>query len=89
MIAGLRVQLTGRLKRYRHRLDVLDTAEAGEIPMSPEYEAALRVRRAVIDAQRHELLRLRDTGRLPDDGLRKLERELDHEEGLLPSRSTV
>jgi NhaP-type Na+/H+ or K+/H+ antiporter len=87
VIAGLRAQLTGRLNRYRHRLDVLDSAEAGEIPMSPEYEAALRVRRSVIDAQRHELLRMRDVGRLPDDGLRKLERELDHEEGLLPSRS--
>jgi Na+/H+ antiporter len=87
VIGGLRAQLTGRLNRYRHRLDVLDSAEAGEIPMSPEYEAALRVRRSVIDAQRHELLRMRDVGRLPDAGLRKLERELDHEEGLLPSRS--
>ena len=41
-----------RLRRYRHRLDLLDNAEAGEIPLSPEYEAALRLRRAVIDAQR-------------------------------------
>ena len=41
------------------------------------------VRRAVIDAEREELLRLRDVGRLPDSGLRVLERELDHEEGLL------
>ncbi|TFV67019.1 UNVERIFIED_ORG: Na+/H+ antiporter [Bacillus sp. AZ43] len=86
-MAGLRAQLTGRLQRYRHRLDVLGTAEAGEIPASPEYEAALRLRRTVIDAQRHELLRWRDVGRLPDEGLRALERELDHEEGLLPSRS--
>jgi CPA1 family monovalent cation:H+ antiporter len=43
----------------------------------------------VIEAQRHELLRWRDVGRLPDESLRKLERELDHEEGLLPARSTV
>ena len=28
------------------------------------------------------------SGRLPDEGLRTLERELDHEEGLLPDRST-
>ena len=39
-----------------------------------------------IDAQREELLRWRDAGRLPDEGLRVLERELDHEEGLLPAR---
>jgi CPA1 family monovalent cation:H+ antiporter len=39
----------------------------------------------VIDAQREELIRRRDTGQLPDEGLRVLERELDHEEGLLRS----
>jgi monovalent cation/hydrogen antiporter len=36
--------------------------------------------------QRDELLRWRDLGRLPDESLRILERELDHEEGLLPAR---
>jgi monovalent cation/hydrogen antiporter len=87
-IAGIRTQLTTRLNRYRHRLDLLDSAEAGEIPLSPDYEAALRLRRSVIEAQRIELLRWRDVGRLPDEGLRALERELDHEEGLLPDRST-
>ena len=43
--------------------------------------------RLVIDAQREELLRLRDVGQLPDAGLRELERELDHEEGRLPDRT--
>ena len=33
-----------------------------------------------------ELLHWRDVGRLPDESLRALERELDHEEGLLPQR---
>ena len=42
----------------------------GEIPTSPQYEA----------------LRWRDVGRLPDESLRALERELDHEERLLPQR---
>jgi Na+/H+ antiporter len=88
VIAGIRAQLRTRLARYKRRLDFLDSAEAGEIPLSPEYEAALRLRRSVIEAQRGELLRWRDVGRLPDESLRKLERELDHEEGLLPSRST-
>jgi Na+/H+ antiporter len=87
-IGALRTQLRTRLNRYRHRLDVLDSAEAGEIPLSPEYEAALRLRRAVIEAQRGELLAWRDVGKLPDESLRTLERELDHEEGLLPERST-
>jgi CPA1 family monovalent cation:H+ antiporter len=85
-LAGIRAQLTARLARYRSRLKVLENAEAGEIPLSPKYEANLRVRREVIGAQRDELLRLRDLGRLPDESLRILERELDHEEGLLPAR---
>ena len=84
-ITAIRTQLQARLARYRRRLDVLQHAEAGEIPFSPRYEAAVRVRRAVIEAQREELLRRRDAGHLPDEGLRVLERELDHEEGLLPS----
>jgi Na+/H+ antiporter len=84
-ITAIRTQLQARLARYRRRLDVLQQAEAGEIPFSPQYEAAARVRRAVLEAQREELLRRRDAGQLPDEGLRVLERELDHEEGLLPS----
>jgi CPA1 family monovalent cation:H+ antiporter len=86
-LAAMRTQLKNRLARYRSRLELLQNAEAGEIPMSPQYEANLRVRRAVIEAQRNELLRLRDLGLLPDESLRILERELDHEEGLLPARS--
>jgi NhaP-type Na+/H+ or K+/H+ antiporter len=85
-IGALRAQLEARLARYRRRLDLLQNAEAGEIPMSPQYEAAVRLRRSVIEAQRDELLRWRDVGRLPDESLRALERELDHEEGLLPQR---
>lgn len=85
-IEAMRGQLTTRLDRYRKRLDLLNSAEGGEIPLSPGYEAALRLRRAVIAAEREELLRWRDGARLPDEGLRILERELDHEEGLLPKR---
>jgi len=85
-IDAVQAQLVTRQARYRRRLDLLQTAEAGEVPMSPQYEAALGVRRAVLDAQREELLRWRDVGRLPDESLRLLQRELDHEEGLLPAR---
>lgn len=86
-IAHMRKQLEIRLERYRRRLDLLEKADSDEVPTSPQYEAALMVRRQVIDAQRAELLRWRDTGNLNDEGLRILERELDHEERLLPDRA--
>ena len=85
-IEAVHTQLLNRRTRYRRRLDLLESAEAGVVPMSPQYEAALATRRAVLDAQREELLRWRDIGRLPDESLRLLQRELDHEEGLLPAR---
>jgi CPA1 family monovalent cation:H+ antiporter len=53
--------------------------------VSPQYQAAVRARHAVIEAKRDELLRWRDAGRLPDTSLRILEAELDHEERILPS----
>ncbi len=86
-IETMRRQLETRLERYRRRLDLLDKADSDKVPASPQYEAALMVRRQVIEAQREELLRWRDAGNLNDEGLRVLERELDHEERLLPDRS--
>jgi NhaP-type Na+/H+ or K+/H+ antiporter len=86
-IESVRRQLEHRLGRYRRRLDLLDRSDSDEVPHSPHYEAALTIRRAVIDAERQELLRWRDAGRLSDEGLRVLERELDHEEHLIPDRS--
>jgi CPA1 family monovalent cation:H+ antiporter len=83
--AALRAQLEGRLDRYRRRLDALEDADDA-IPPSPSYEAAIRLHLAVIEAEREELLRLRETGQLPDSSLRVLERELDHREVLLPAR---
>ncbi|MFI5938388.1 Na+/H+ antiporter [Actinoplanes sp. NPDC051494] len=85
-IEAMRKQMGHRLERYQRRLDLLDASDSDEVPVSPAYEAALRVRRSVIDAQREELIRWRDAGRLSDEGLRVLERELDHEERLLPDR---
>jgi CPA1 family monovalent cation:H+ antiporter len=87
-IENMRRQLGHRMERYQRRLDLLEKSDSDEVPSSPQYEAALSVRRAVIDAQRDELLRWRDAGRLSDEGLRVLERELDHEERLLPDRSS-
>jgi len=86
-LEGLRAGLRHRLERYRRRVELFDAAEDGTLPVSPAYEAALRARRVVIDAQREELLRWRDDGRLPETGLRLLERELDSEEEMLPRRN--
>ncbi|BEL10154.1 Na+/H+ antiporter [Actinoplanes sichuanensis] len=85
-IETMRRQLQFRLDRYRRRLDLLEQVESTELPKSPQYEAALMVRQAVIDAEREELLRWRDAGRLADESLRVLNRELDHEELVLPKR---
>ncbi|AGZ38955.1 Na+/H+ antiporter [Actinoplanes friuliensis] len=85
-IETMRKQLGHRMERYQRRLDLLDKSDSDEVPVSPQYEAALRIRRSTIDAQREELLRWRDANRLSDENLRVLERELDHEERLLPDR---
>lgn len=82
VIDGVRQQLSARLERYQHRLDLL--SDAGETPAAPRYEAAVAIRRVAIDAQRDELVRWRDAGMLPDQSLRAIERELDHEESTLP-----
>lgn len=85
VIDGVRQQLSARLERYQHRLDLLSDTE--QTPTSGGYEAAVGIRRAAIDAQRDELVRWRDAGMLPDQSLRAIERELDHEEGTLPMRT--
>lgn len=83
-VEALRTSLDHKAERYRQLLGRLEAGEDAQPAGSPEYEAALRARRAVIDAQREELLRWRDAGHLPDASLRILERELDHEERTLP-----
>jgi CPA1 family monovalent cation:H+ antiporter len=85
-LASLRASLDRKTRRYQQLLDRLETMEDDDAgpPSPPGYEAAVQARRAVIDAQREELLRWRDAGHLPDSSLRILERELDHEERTLP-----
>jgi len=79
---SIRQSLTGRLQRYKARLVFLH--EGPEALRSADYESAAQARRDVLDAQRDELLRWRDAGRLPDSSMRILQRELDHEDRLLP-----
>jgi NhaP-type Na+/H+ or K+/H+ antiporter len=82
VVSEMRRSLTARLNRYSRRLEFLE--DNPDTLRAPGYEAAVRARRALIGAQHEELLRWRDAGRLPDDSLRVLQRELDHEERTLP-----
>jgi CPA1 family monovalent cation:H+ antiporter len=83
---SIKTTLQNRADRYRARISMLQESDEGDVTWTPEFEAGVRARHAVIDAQREELLRWRDSGRLPDESLRKLQRELDHEERTLPGR---
>jgi CPA1 family monovalent cation:H+ antiporter len=79
----LRAAIARNADRASARLSMIAESE-GELSPTPEFRAAIRARRAVIDAQREELLRWRDSGRLPDQSLRRLQLELDLEERGLP-----
>lgn len=82
-IDSVSAQLSARLKSRQRQLDALDIADTDDTPAFPNDEALLNIRRAAIDAQREELVRWRDAGMLPDQGLRTLGRGLDLEEGML------
>jgi Na+/H+ antiporter len=82
-IDTVRAQLSARLTSRQQQLDLLEVTDTDDIPAFPHDEALLEMRRAAIDAQRDELVRWRDAGMLPDQGLRALGRALDHEEGML------
>jgi CPA1 family monovalent cation:H+ antiporter len=79
----LRTSLRRRAETDEHVFEMWSAA-IDEGGWTPELEAAVRAQHAVIDAQREELVRWRDGGRLSDDLLRTLQHELDHEESVLP-----
>jgi monovalent cation/hydrogen antiporter len=81
---GLRTTLLERQRRSRHRLDALGDSEEGSEERAEDYVAAVDARRALIDVQREELVRWRTSGRLTEADLRRLQRELDHQESQLP-----
>ncbi len=80
-----RALLRRRADRHERLYSMLADAD-GDTDWTPELEAAVRVQHAVIDAQREELIRWRDSGRMSDDCLRTLQHELDHEESVIPGR---
>lgn len=79
VVASLRGRAEQRKERSEDRLASLE--DEGEVETRSEVRRRLRA--AMIDAEREELLRWRDAGRLPDRDLRVLQRELDYEEGVL------
>ncbi len=67
------------LHRYHHRLEAVQPEEHGGAEVSPSSMDQKRreIARGAVHAERRELIRLRDEGRIDDEVLRKLERELD------------
>jgi monovalent cation/hydrogen antiporter len=80
----LRATLQRRADRLRDRLSLLEEAEEGEVPVPPEQEALIQAQHAVIDAQREEIVRWRNSGRMSDSCWRQLQQELDLQESALP-----
>jgi len=80
---AMRAALRRRADRHQASFSML-TSSDGEIGWTPELEAAIRAQHAVIGAQRDELLRWRDSGRMSDGCFRSLQHELDLEERTLP-----
>jgi monovalent cation/hydrogen antiporter len=85
VIEPLERSAEARRRRYLDRAALLSSVEGDSLPVDDSYRAAVRARREMIGAERDELLAWRDAGRLPDADLRILERELDHEESVLPA----
>jgi monovalent cation/hydrogen antiporter len=80
---GARALLHRRADRHERLYSMLAETD-GDAGWTPELEASVRVQHAVIDAQREELIRWRDSGRMSDGCLRTLQHELDHEESVIP-----
>lgn len=74
---GLRQLSTARMNSGWERLsEVRVDDDRSETPSA----AWRRIRAAMLEAERAELVRLRDAGQLPDEALREMQRQLDFEE---------
>jgi CPA1 family monovalent cation:H+ antiporter len=82
---NLRASIRRRADRASARISMIAESE-GVLTPSPELQALIMAQHAIIDAQREELVRWRDSGRLPDESLRRLQLDLDLEERALPGR---
>lgn len=70
------------LDRYEHRLALVKAGhdEDGEKNGAGTYRQVIEVAEGAVRAERRAIIRLRDEGRISDDVLRTMERELDLEE---------
>ena len=82
---ALRRGLRQREERLRARISLLEDANVDD-GWPPELEQSVRAQHRMIGAQRDEFVRWRDSGRLSDESMRQLQRELDHEERMLPGQ---
>ncbi len=69
-----------RLERYRARFSDEDGDSVGYEERSEAYQYLVR---ELLDAQRAHLIELRDAGKINDEVMRRIERELDHEDSRL------
>jgi CPA1 family monovalent cation:H+ antiporter len=83
VVERVRQDADRRLHRRKERLRLLDHVDAEEADGQGPAKEIAELRRALLEAERRELLRRRDSGQLRDADLRTLQRELDHEERLL------
>jgi monovalent cation/hydrogen antiporter len=68
-------------ERYRHRAEhYAHDHKGGEVPVDPEERDHEMIRRAVVAAERIEVIGMRDRGVISDEALRRVERDLDLEE---------
>jgi CPA1 family monovalent cation:H+ antiporter len=68
------------LHRYQHRLAAVGGVEGSEEMDAGTYARLREIAAGAVKAERREAIRLRDEGRISDDTLRKLEREMDLQE---------
>lgn len=80
---SLRQALRQREERLRAQVSLLEEFDSDE-GWPQELQTTVRAQHRLIGAQRDELVRWRDSGRLSDESMRQLQRELDHEERTLP-----
>jgi CPA1 family monovalent cation:H+ antiporter len=78
---GLRQLSTSRMNSGWERLSEVREGVEGDPERDETPSAAWRrIRGAMLEAERTELIRLRDAGQLPDEALREMQRQLDFEE---------
>ncbi|SFS13531.1 sodium/proton antiporter, CPA1 family [Granulicella pectinivorans] len=68
------------LHRYQHRLAAVGGVEGSEQMDAATYKRLREIAAGAVRAERREAIRMRDEGRISDDTLRKLEREMDLQE---------